>query len=150
MVWSAGAVLTAAQLNTYLPQAWSSYAPSWTASVNPAIGNGAIVGAYAQFGTTVHFRITITMGSTTTYGTGGWSLSLPVAAVAVEWSFSGTATDSGVGNFPMRGLRSGTSTIALVTPATTAGNADRQVTSAAPFTWGNGDVLTIHGTYEAA
>lgn len=70
MTWSAGAILTAAQMNQYVPQAWSDYTPPWTGTTNPAIGNGTIVGRYIQSGKIVRGWFKITMGSTTTYGTG--------------------------------------------------------------------------------
>ena len=57
---------------------WQSYTVSWTAATtNPSIGNGTLSGRYTQIGKTVIGSISLTMGSTTTYGTGAWSFSLP-------------------------------------------------------------------------
>lgn len=59
----------------------TAYLPTWTGSGgNPAIGNGTIEGLYSQVGKHVTARITITAGSTTTFGSGDWSFGLPLAA----------------------------------------------------------------------
>jgi hypothetical protein len=63
--------------------AWTTYNPSWTASVtNPVIGNGTITGRYKQIGKTVFVVVKISMGTSTTYGSGIWRISLPVNAFA--------------------------------------------------------------------
>lgn len=60
---------------------WIPYTPVWTSSgTAPAIGNSTVTGAYQQFGKTVLGRISIVFGSTATYGTGNYYLSLPVTA----------------------------------------------------------------------
>jgi len=57
---------------------WVAYAPTWTAAItNPVIGNGTITGFYRMVGNTFQYRIVITMGSTTTYGSGMYLLSTP-------------------------------------------------------------------------
>src|ERR1044071_1955961 len=54
-----------------LSDPWDSYTPTWTNSTtNPTIGNGTLSGAYIQVGKFVVFRVSIGMGSTTTFGTG--------------------------------------------------------------------------------
>lgn len=58
--------------------AWATYTPTWTSSgVAPAIGNGSIVGRYRRIGTTGFLNGVLTAGTTTTFGTGEWRLSLP-------------------------------------------------------------------------
>jgi len=149
MAWSAGAVLTAAQLNTYAPQTWSSYSPSWTAATsNPVIGNGLIVGEYIQFGKLVHFRIGIAMGSTTTYGTGQWRITLPVTPVSHLWAFAAELRDTGTASWPGRAVWSDSGYLEMFTPNTTAGTADRNVATGVPFSWGSSDVLTVNGSYQ--
>lgn len=132
--------------------AWSTYSPTWTAaSTNPAIGNGTIAGRYVQVGKTVHFRVVITMGSTTTYGTGQWSVTLPVASVAAGVQDLIGEAFIGGGVYPLRGrIATGTSTVLLYCDPTTAGGFLRSVTATTPGTWINATVLVIQGTYEAA
>ena len=58
---------------------WQSYTPVWTAATtNPVLGNGTLVGRYCQIGKTVWVKFRLTIGSTTTLGSGDWSISLPV------------------------------------------------------------------------
>ncbi|TCJ23016.1 hypothetical protein [Nocardioides jejuensis] len=157
--WVAGELVTAAELNTEirdafagLQAAWTAFTPSWTgSSSNPAIVNGTIAGGYMQVGKTVHFWIEITMGTSTTYGTGNWQLTLPVPEAAHRWLFTGNARDtSAVATFPLFAERTGSNLLTLRALPTTAGNAYVPATSAVPFTWASADVLTISGTYEAA
>jgi hypothetical protein len=158
--WSALEEATATLLNdelktplTDLQAAWTSYTPTWTASTtNPAIGNGTIAGAYTRIGKTVLFRVNITAGSTTTYGSGQYRISLPVTAgSAAVQLLAGDALIGGAA-YDIRGrITSGAPTYtALYCTPTTAGNAWRFVTPTAPATFANGSVLTVCGSYEAA
>lgn len=82
MAWTAGAVLTAAQLNLYAPQEWTAYTPALTAlTTNPTLGNSTLTGKWARFGKLYHFRISLTIGSTFTAGSGAYFLSLPMSSV---------------------------------------------------------------------
>ena len=153
--WVAAEVVTAALMNAHLRDnlkaigdPWTAYTPTWAATTNPAIGNGQISCAYMLAGKLCAFRFQIAMGTTTTYGTGGWTINLPFIPTTTV-TFPCELTDTGVGNYAGRGLTSGSSTtLSILTRPTVAGAADRQVTSAVPFTWGTGDVLSISGVYE--
>lgn len=126
---------------------WTAFTPTWSGSVsNPAVGNGSAAGFYLQVGKTVRFRLIVTMGSTTTYGSGAWGLTLPiapsnsqaVACVYVDDSASlrcaGTAwLTNGSGIFRM-------------IPPTDAPSAG--ITATTPFTWAVNDQLIVSGTYE--
>jgi hypothetical protein len=58
--------------------AWISWSPIWTATdVNPVLGDGSRYGRYCKIGRTVHFSGKVLFGSTTSYGTGFYSMSLP-------------------------------------------------------------------------
>ena len=71
--------------------AWTPYAPDWTSSgTDPAIGNGTISASYRRIGTLGFYRGVIKMGTTTTYGTGSWEVSLPDG-----WSASNALGSSG-------------------------------------------------------
>ena len=78
--FTAGQVLTAAQLNG-IGEAFTSFTPAWTAvTTNPAIGNGTLTGAYTQVNKLVFARYTLLIGSTTTFGTGDYRFSFPITA----------------------------------------------------------------------
>lgn len=82
MPWSAGAILTAAQLNTYAPQAWSAWTPTLTAE-----GGGftlaSATGRYIAHGKTIVWQATVTITTVGT-ATGATIFTLPVAAAAVS------------------------------------------------------------------
>lgn len=70
-------------LENYLNQEvglFISYTPTWTGALaNPTIGNGTITGSYTQFGKLVIAEARIDPGSTTTFGSGTYSMTVPVA-----------------------------------------------------------------------
>jgi hypothetical protein len=156
MAWSDPGAVTAATAITaawgnavrddlvILGQAWTSYTPTWTASVNPALGNGTWACAYNQSGKTVDFRIKLTMGSTTTYGTGTWYLSLPVAPKAYDVNaFPCQMFDSSGSAWWQAGAFSQSAGLFLMYDQTA-------VSATGPWTWATGDFLVISGSYEAA
>ena len=56
----------------------NGFATVWEGSVaDPSIGNGNIYCAYDNVAQFINFRLTLTTGSTTTFGTGDWSFTLP-------------------------------------------------------------------------
>lgn len=156
--WAAAETVTAALMNTHVRDAmnglftaYTSYVPVWTgASTNPVPGNGTITGGYDRFGKLIRFRLQITMGSTTTYGTGQWRVTLPATPVSGRWLFLVDLYDSGTG------VRTGTARwnvagyLDIYAPDTTAGAIDRAVTGTVPQTWATSDALFISGSYEAA
>lgn len=159
--WVAGETVTAALMNTHirdnlkaLGDAWTSWGTgaSWTASTtNPAIGNGTWEGKYLQAGKFVKFSIQITMGTTTTYGTGNWQLAFPVPETARRWTFQGVARDeSATNSYDVIVERTASGILTVRCDPLTAGNPLRSATSAIPFAWASTDVLHISGEYEAA
>lgn len=138
-----------------LSEAWTNYGSgaSWTAATsNPAIGNGTWAGAYMQVGKFVQLRVTITMGTTTTYGTGGWRVALPVTPKAgVRWRFLAEAWDSAGTLVSGVGVVDASGAIALYRVGGSAA-ADSVISGSgtAPIAWGSTDVLTVMGSYEAA
>jgi len=80
--FTSGQRLLAADLNSATQQgAWTSYTPAWTSSgTAPALVNGTIVGYYAKVGRLVVAKIEMNSGSSTTFGTGYYSWSLPFTA----------------------------------------------------------------------
>ena len=164
MAWTSPAVfiahakLTAAQLNAVqdnlraIGEPWTAYTPTWTTTgTAPSLGNGSLTGAYVKAGRLVVFRAVLTAGSSTTFGTGNWSLSLPSLAAATVGRQPVPALgrdDSATDDYGLAAvIASGASTCALRV-ATSAPWPN--VTASAPFTWATGDSLTVCGTYEAA
>lgn len=149
----AGAPVRAADLTSIFPvgvDAWQPYIPVWTASgSNPSIGNGSINGQYTKIGRTVLFRASITAGSTTTFGSGNYSISLPVAGApgTVAYPIGETSmVDVSVGTRYIR-------TLIMWTAATTTlilNEAGATVTPTVPVTWADGDLFYFSGQYEAA
>lgn len=160
--WAAGAILTAAQLNAQVRDNFNAigdpgtaFTPTWTATTtNPAIGNGTLAGGYNVAGKRLWIWMRIVMGSTTTYGSGAYQLALPAGLTPVtgRWRLNGVMRDeSAPGFFEVIGVCSLTGTnIALLTPATTAGNAYRSVGPTVPFTFANTDEIFISGELELA
>lgn len=131
-------------------EAWTSYTPAWTASVNPAIGNGTQVWKYLRVNKLVIGRIQITMGSTTTFGTGNWVFGLPVAAHAdytanMSANGKGMALDASVPAFnQLAAIWQTSTTIAVLTSANTS------LSSTVPWTWTTSDKFSLDFEYEAA
>jgi hypothetical protein len=130
--------------------AWSAFIPSWVASVNPSIGNGTRLGRYRNAGKTVHFNIEITMGSTTTFGTGQWLIGLPaigaVQSTSPGYAFSAHAIDTSTSNRYVLGCElDNTARVRLF-----VSGGSTVVGAAVPFTWATTDILRISGTVELA
>ncbi len=131
---------------------WQTWAPSLT---NLTIGNGTSEYKYVQTGKTVHFRIRVTFGNTTTMGTGP-SFTLPVTAFStysnadmeVGW---GLASAGGVESLMLAEINT-TTTVRplLVGTATTYTGPRAALTASLPGVWTTGNFLTLSGTYEAA
>jgi len=126
----------------------AAYAPTWTgSSTNPVIGNGTITGRYMRHGKMVVATINITAGSTTTYGSGFWSFTLP---------FTADTTVSPIGTAQILDSSFGivyTGNVIHVSSTTMVVYADSQsaaVGATVPMTWATSDTLRLTLTYEAA
>lgn len=131
---------------------WSTYAPVWAAGTTPNIGNGTLVGRYTiAADKTVHFSIELVGGSTTTWGTGAYSLTLPVTpALNRALTFDVGIRDASAGAY-MSGKATWLSPrIYLVVPPSSAGSWDRSVTNVIPTTFAVNDQIIVTGSYEAA
>lgn len=141
---------TAADKLKYDNGAWTSFTPTWTAvTTNPAVGNGTLVGRFKQRGKIVHLAYELTMGSTTTFGSGTWSLGLPggmtsaaginqvmalsLLDTSVQWTAGAAVVDAGATTLRM----------------TSQANND-YFGSANPIPWATGDSVRIGGTLEIA
>lgn len=127
-----------------------TYTPAWTATgTAPAIGNGTIAGYYSRQDKMVEVHVVVVMGSTTTFGTGTYSFSLPYQSVANHQTHgSAYALDSGG-----TGHYSGVAKVGV--SATTASvyygsGVATQAGQTVPFTWANGDQLIFTVRYPIA
>ena len=122
---------------------WTAYTPAWAASTtDPALGNGTLTGAWTQIGKTVHWRLRLAAGSTTTFGAGYYQFTLPVAASGLaSYGAIGTAVSNsdfiGVVLYLWGGIQ--------IRVMTNAG----QVTATNPATFTSASIFTLAGTYEA-
>ena len=133
--------------------AWTSYTPSWTAaSVNPSIGNGTLQGWYKVVGKTCFVRGNIAMGSTTTFGSGEWYVSMPfTASHADAILMTANLLDNGTAwyNATLNGARAGFNYKTAIQYQAVGGTAD-SITPTAPFTWASSDRFLWNGSYEIA
>lgn len=149
MPFTAGRRLRASELGG-LVDAWTAYTPVWSASTTaPVLNNGTITGAWRQVGRTVDVRIALTMGSTTTFGTGNYRLSLPVAPKSNSllscYCDDSSASQRWAGQARIIAeLATGDNMRIAATAGTSV------VTNTAPFTWAASDVLVLTGTFEIA
>ncbi|MFJ1808552.1 MULTISPECIES: hypothetical protein [unclassified Streptomyces] len=112
--WVVGEVVTAALLNqevrdqfSSIFDAWTTYTPTWTAATtNPVVGNATIAGRYLKIGRKCIVDIRIQMGSTTTYGSGVYSFSVPfTSASSVDYLGNArlASTDTWIGQTVLSG-----------------------------------------------
>ena len=151
--WTAGTtsgqVLTAATLNT-IGAAWENWTPVWTASTtNPVIGNGTIGGSYTRINKLVIAEGVIIMGSTTTYGTGTYRISLPFGTAVATSGAQGYATvfDASAGYIAYTGLATQSSTSGF---EFRIGNGLGQFQPTVPVTLANADQFRFTFIYQAA
>ena len=153
--FTAGQVLTAAQMNG-IGEAWTSFTPVWTATTtNPVLGNGTFVGEYTRVNKLVFARFAFVAGSTTTYGTGDYRFDFPVAAknllnfsaiLCSGFIFDSSSSEmyevvastvSSGSVFRLNAFRNSTQTVSVVGPTV-------------PMTFANGDQMFFTICYEAA
>ena len=133
--------------------AWTSYTPVWTAaSSNPVIGNGTITGQYKVIGKTCFVRGNIAMGSSTTFGSGEWYVSMPfTASHADAILMTANLLDNGTAwyNATINGARAGFNYKTAIQYQAVGGTAN-DVNATQPFTWANSDRFLWNGSFEIA
>ena len=133
--------------------AWSTYATSWTCSGSaPAIGNGTIVSRFHRVGRKITLEISLSAGSTTTFGTGEFRFSLPATqstAIGSNGFYSGDALGVDTGTALYHGVAVIDSTNNFVRVFKGDGTTNPWGNTQ-PFTWGNTDSLNICIIYESA
>lgn len=126
-----------------------SYTPTWTGTTtNPTLGNGTLTGEWSRRGNRISVDITLTIGSTTTLGSGTWEFTVPVAPYAFSSYKVGPAwlyASSGVF----------TAGVAQLNPALSAAYlwANGQSAQSGPSVggpWGAGAQIQFHIEYQCA
>lgn len=128
-----------------LLDAWrQAYTPSLTSGgTAPSLGNGTITGSFSRSGSTTSIVGELTIGSTTTLGTGILSISLP-AAMKNDINFAGGTVYMNIGGTVYEGFLQipvGSSVANLLRD--TSGS----VTYNSPGTFGTGDFIRWSATY---
>jgi hypothetical protein len=136
--------------NLVITPAVTTYTPTWFASTtNPVLGNGTLSAKYCRNSDTILGSVALTMGSTTTFGTGVYSISLPVpaAALSIDQISSGIMVDVSTGNRYViaAAIASGGNTARFFVSGITT-----SITESSPFTWANGDLLSFQFSYRCA
>jgi hypothetical protein len=128
-----------------LDDPWPDYTSAWTTTgTPPAIGDGSIIARFLQLAGLTLWRVSFLAGAATTFGTGGWSFSLPAVPRDSRQSWSGFVDDASTGNrYALRGLHDA----GLVEPWVIASPMVR-VTATAPMTWAAVDRLQLQGWFE--
>lgn len=135
-----------------IPGAWTTYTPAWTGSTtNPVVNNGTLTGRYSKFGRDVRFHINLICGSTTTYGSGIYSFSLPFTPASLGASMIGCAHLLGSARWGGQVvIATGVNTISNFFPTSSSDNRLAFHTPSVPEAMANGTQLRITGSYESA
>jgi hypothetical protein len=144
----ANAAITTPQLsrieNPFGWPEWFAYTPSFVGSTtNPSIGNGSVLGRFKIEGKEVSVMARVTMGSSTTYGSGFLSVTMPVTPFADPSPHNQMTLPMYA--FDISALLAHTGII--------SGNQTRvyfvggRLQPTVPFTFADGDELLINGSY---
>lgn len=121
---------------------WVTYSPTFTSSGGgAAVGNGTLVGKYMKRCKTITLMIRLTLGSTTTFGTGYIQFSTPVTALNTDHVGPAGVQDISANSFTAACHLENTNT---VTPYSASG----VISSTSPFTWAAGDIVRLTISYE--
>lgn len=123
----------------------TTYTPTLTASGTAfAIGDGTITGKYTRVGDVVTVQVNVTMGASTTFGTGNYTISVPLTSAATyQAQGAGHLLDSGTADYVVVPYIEAASTGFKM--FTTAG---ALVGAAAPFTFAANDKIQVTLTYK--
>jgi hypothetical protein len=127
-----------------------SYTPVLgAAGGSPVIGNGTLTGRYFRQGKATHFSTRLIAGTTTNYGTGVLTVTLPFTPVSKgRVGVTGTLIDISASDiYHISGYWINTTEITLVTHGTNGLHGS--ISGTAPFTLASGDEICLQGTFEA-
>jgi hypothetical protein len=129
--------------------AYAAYTPT-ISGTGWAIGNGTSAGVLSGLGKRINFLISITFGSTSTFGGAGLVISLPVTTTASNPSFNAFAVDVSTAEYYTLPTLIGSTTTCKPHAIQNASGFIQEVISTKPFTWANGDQIFISGSFEGA
>ncbi len=136
---------------------WSAYTPSWGSNgTAPVINNGSLTGRWTRIGRTIHVLISWLAGSTTTYGSGEWTFSLPTASAGIGsnakfWTGTALGINPGAAYWPgISQIESGASVVRMLSPTSAAGTTSSRWTPTVPQTWATNHQINVSIAYEAA
>jgi hypothetical protein len=129
--------------------AWTSWTPTWSGIT---LGNSTVDAAYVQFGKTVTFRLSLTVGSTASgFGRIVFSLPIPNDISFNDFSVNGTFVDINLATgFLIIPVIFDDNVYCDAATANTTYVTRVGGSSTVPFTTASGDILRVTGTYEAA
>ncbi|MEU1421467.1 hypothetical protein [Kitasatospora sp. NPDC005751] len=132
---------------------WSSFSPTWTASTtNPTLGNGTLVTRWTRVGRSITWMGSLTVGSTTSGGSGTWQMTLPVAAASNGITMIGSADYVNLFDNEYVGLvevQGGGTTVGFTSKVITS-YYFTNVSNTSPVTTSSNSRLHWNITYEAA
>lgn len=146
---AAGNILTAAIMNQIgaVSETWT---PTWSSTgTAPVLGNGTLTGTYFRLQKLIIAEARLQSGSTTTFGTGAYALSLPVTALAATTPNKSIGiarfNDNSAGNnYNFTAHQTGTNSVSFTV------NAGGTWSLNIPVTFANPDFFTMLIVYEAA
>lgn len=142
------------QAGNMIMGAWTTFVPTWTASsVNPTLGNGTLTSRWSRVGRTIHWIGSLTAGTTTSGGTGFWSMSLPVTAATNSVTSIGPADYVNVGDNEYVGLieiQSGGTTGGFIVKTSTNSTSTANVSNSVPVATSQNTRLLWDVVYESA
>lgn len=154
--FTSGETVTAAELNTEIRDLSNGIQSAWTSFVSGSVlgsisvGTGTLTARYQQIGKTIFGEIVFNAGSTTAYGGGNVTITVPVPPLNLspqnQEIGSGYIFNGGTARrfFHLELSAAGSSTANLVLDSGGA------VTPSSPFTMGPGTVIKAEFMYEAA
>jgi hypothetical protein len=127
---------------------WQAYTPSWVSTgTAPALGNGVLLGRYAQVGKVVHAYINFTLGSTSTQGTGTWYFTLPPGLPAAAVTTIGHArTRRGTNSLATVLVEAALTRVGWLEIGQALANTGAGV--GVPAAWATGNGVSLNMTYE--
>lgn len=132
-------------------QPWASYTPVLDGT-GVALGDGTVAGEYVVTNGVVHWAARVTLGATTTIGT-GLRVSLPITernGTIELGEIVAKVFRAGDGYYPLRAQMGTAAGKVQVRLDTLASGKMASPSPTTPLTWAAGDVLYLGGTYRAA